>query len=539
MTRPLHSAPRIFISHSSRDSDFGRKLAQDLRSALGNENAVWYDVSGGLQGGQAWWRKIIKEVKERNVFLVILSPDAMESPWVNDEIDLAWRQKNSLAGKLIIPVLYRECDIRDDMKTRQIISFLPPKPYELAFNELLTALGVTSAASLVNTPPLSLPLVPFQVTSTSFVKTELLSKLKQSPFLRGNNVGRVVLSVVLLLLVALGTAGLLAFLGSGGKTVGVASGATGIVSFRDSQNGAGQTDTLTITISGLNAAPSNSHYSAWLINTTDEKILPLGKLIAEGRIFSLGFTNGGNRNLLGEGDRIEITMEQGDVTLPTGTVVFAANFPSHASDNAFIHIKHLLYSFPTTPGKIGLLVGLRDQTKLLNAQAVLLRNAVSSHNTEALKCAAQSLIDIVEGRNGSHFQPLGTLCSLQNISQTGDGFGLSGSNGYIATAKAHASLAATQPDTTDNIRLHAKHVEIAMDNLKGWVATIDQDTLKLLQNTSDTSKVSEIVQLANQVLNGVDIDNDKHVDPIPGETGAITGYLHAQLMAALQLKPAA
>lgn len=360
---------------------------------------------------------------------------------------------------------------------------------------------------------------------------------------RGPNIGRrgyiVLITSLVLVVIAAGTVGLLAFQGGKNNNNIVASGATGTVAFRDSQGGAGQTDTLKITLSGLNAPASGSRYYAWLINTVDEKILPLGKLVANGQSFSLDFTNGGKRNLLGEGDKIEVTLEQGDVSSPTGTIVLAASFPSQDHTNAFTHVKHLLYSFPTTPRKVGLLVGLRSQTQLLSAQALVLQNAVSSRNTLALKCAAQSIIDIIEGQKGSHFQALGTICSFQNISQTGDGFGLLGTNGYIATARSHASLAATQPDTTENIRIHAKHVQIAMDNIQGWVTTIKQDTLNLLQNTSDTSKVAEIVQLANQALNGVDINNDEQVDPVPGEAGAITAYNHAQLMAGLQLKPGA
>jgi hypothetical protein len=131
---------RIFVSHSHKDNDFGIKLVNDLRAALGNEEAVWYDASGGLQGGEAWWQRIVREVRESNVFIVVLSPDAVESGWVNDEIDLAWQQKNSPAGMLIIPVLYRECNIRDDLKTRQIVSFLSPESYDTGLQELLLAL---------------------------------------------------------------------------------------------------------------------------------------------------------------------------------------------------------------------------------------------------------------------------------------------------------------------------------------------------------------------------------------------------------------
>src|SRR5437588_12045142 len=102
MTPSLHPAPRIFVSHSSKDNDFGLKLVQDLRHALGDDTAVWYDASGGLVGGAAWWHKIVEQLTAREVFIVILSPEAMSSPWVRDEITLAWMQKNSATGKRII-----------------------------------------------------------------------------------------------------------------------------------------------------------------------------------------------------------------------------------------------------------------------------------------------------------------------------------------------------------------------------------------------------------------------------------------------------
>jgi formylglycine-generating enzyme required for sulfatase activity len=134
-------ATRVFISHSHADNEFGVRLAEDLRRALGDDSAVWYDVSGGLHGGDAWWRKIVAEIDACPVFLVVLSPEATESRWVNDEIDLAWNLKNSPRGKIIIPVLYRECHPRADLRTRHIISFLAPRPYEAALAETLAALG--------------------------------------------------------------------------------------------------------------------------------------------------------------------------------------------------------------------------------------------------------------------------------------------------------------------------------------------------------------------------------------------------------------
>src|SRR2546421_12156369 len=101
MTSPP-SILRIFVSHSSKDSNFGIKLVRALRRVLGDEDAVWYDELGGLEAGDRWWRKIVKELRDRWVFIVVLSPNALTSSWVNDEINIALRQKEVLSDRLIV-----------------------------------------------------------------------------------------------------------------------------------------------------------------------------------------------------------------------------------------------------------------------------------------------------------------------------------------------------------------------------------------------------------------------------------------------------
>lgn len=134
--------PQIFVSHSSKDDDFGVRLVEDLRHVLRDENAVWYDSRDGLSGGDTWWRKIVQELEARNVFIVILSPNAMASAWVDDEINIAWQRKNSPAKMRLIPVLYQPCKVRADLEALQMISFLPPTTYEVAFSKLLQALRI-------------------------------------------------------------------------------------------------------------------------------------------------------------------------------------------------------------------------------------------------------------------------------------------------------------------------------------------------------------------------------------------------------------
>ncbi len=349
--------------------------------------------------------------------------------------------------------------------------------------------------------------------------------------------GRILLfGALLVILLGGGTVLALALLQKNGTASNPGANASGQVLFFDGTNGTGATDALRITINGLSAAAPGFHYNAWLVNEAAEQSISLGTLTAGGGTFSVNFAgNGSNgqpgKNLLSEGNVVEITLEQGNVTLPTGRVILSATFPPRA----FVHIKHLLFAFPTTPGNVGLLVGLQEQTRLLNAQALVLQNVAANHNAAAVQCVAQSIIDIAEGQQGSNFKQLTALCS--SASATGDGFGILGTNGYASTAAAHASLAATQTDSTDTICQHASEVEIGTKNITGWVTTIDQDALKLLTKANDSAAVQEIVTLSDHAFHGVDANGNGQIDPISGEEGATTAYLRGQLMATLTLTP--
>ncbi|SRR5713226_443078 len=151
---------RIFISHSHLDNDFGTKLAQDLRRVLTDEDAIFYDVLGGVHGGVRWWEKIVEELTARDVFLLVLSQDAMDSLWVRREIDVALNE-----NKYIIPILYRACTIRADLKILQIISFLAPKSYEAAFQEVLSALGLPMQTPIAQQKRASQPGEPTDSTT--------------------------------------------------------------------------------------------------------------------------------------------------------------------------------------------------------------------------------------------------------------------------------------------------------------------------------------------------------------------------------------
>lgn len=310
---------------------------------------------------------------------------------------------------------------------------------------------------------------------------------------------------------------------------------SGQVTFFESQNGSpGHTNALNIVVHGVDAPPAGFQYAAWFINDETEAITPLGTLSAKGQTYVLNYTGASGSNLLAGSDKLEITLEQGTVKVPAGKVILVGRFPLKAS----AHIEHVLVSFPQTPGKIGLLIGVLEQTHLLSIQADVLQNAAASRNTTAIACAAQNLIDIIDGKQGSHYQPLAPACASQNETQIGDGFGLLG-KGYLIGAAEHATFAVNQPDATNAMRQHEKLMNIALSNITGWVTSIEQDALHLRGNPADLAPVQEIVRLADNAYHGVDANSDGQIDSVPGEAGALTAYLQGQLMATLSLTPSA
>ena len=307
--------------------------------------------------------------------------------------------------------------------------------------------------------------------------------------------------------------------------------ASGQVTFFANQNDpAGQTNSLHIDIQRLQAPPSGYNYEAWIINDQTEAVVGLGSLTGENQTWSVTYraTSG---NLLEAGDKLEITQEQGVVNAPAGKVILAGTFPAQA----FQHVQHLLGSFPGTPGKIGLLVGVLQQAHLLDIQASVLQSVSASRDTAAIGCVTQSMLDIIDGTHGAHYQPLAAKCAQRNVTVTGDGFGLLGEHGFVAGAEKHASLALSLKDATNVMRQHAALMDKALTNITGWLTTIEQDVQLLQAHPTDRSSIQEITTLADDAYHGVDVNGDGQIDPVAGEAGALTAYQQGQLMATLAL----
>lgn len=121
---------KIFLSYSREDSETARQLVADLSA---NQMQVWFDQTS-IQPGELWEPAIRRGISEADKVVALLSPPAIESPYVQAEIDYAVEK-----GKSIIPVMYRACDVPLQVRLLQYIDF-DRLGYGRGFELLLRAL---------------------------------------------------------------------------------------------------------------------------------------------------------------------------------------------------------------------------------------------------------------------------------------------------------------------------------------------------------------------------------------------------------------
>jgi tetratricopeptide (TPR) repeat protein/cellulose biosynthesis protein BcsQ len=91
------TAKHVYISYSRKEQSYARSLAEVLRGRGFN---VWIDDSINL--GDRWWQMITQAIRDCAAFIVIMTPDSMESEWVEREVLMAQRE-----SKPIFPLLLR------------------------------------------------------------------------------------------------------------------------------------------------------------------------------------------------------------------------------------------------------------------------------------------------------------------------------------------------------------------------------------------------------------------------------------------------
>ena len=107
MTTGFSQKASIFLSHSSQDKKFVRKLAEDLRQL---DTIVWLDEAEMLPGDNLV-DHICNTITEIDYLAVVLSPNSVGSCWVKYEMELAMHDEIAGRRVRVIPILKENCDI--------------------------------------------------------------------------------------------------------------------------------------------------------------------------------------------------------------------------------------------------------------------------------------------------------------------------------------------------------------------------------------------------------------------------------------------
>lgn len=159
---------------------------------------------------------------------------------------------------------------------------------------------------------------------------------------------------------------------------------------------------------------------------------------------------------------------------------------------------------------------------------------------EKVRLQAEYMLNLILGNQSSEYKDWNANGNIDDVS---DGYGLllNGSNsGYIQGTFTHADLSITSPDATENMLVHGEHVKISTTNVNDWTPLLRDQLIAVIEAPSLSeaeSAIRQSVVLASQIRNGIDINGNENIEPIPGEGGAITAYEHSYYMADIFLRP--
>jgi hypothetical protein len=136
---------QIYVGHAHEDAAVAHRLANDLRAA------GWFTwiAPGSIQPGEKWVEGINRGLEESGVFVLLLSPAAVDSAWVTMETNAAIQSERQEAMRLF-PLLVRPCNPPLLWQSYQWIDFTAD--YRTGLEQLLAQLeGKVVAAPVTPT----------------------------------------------------------------------------------------------------------------------------------------------------------------------------------------------------------------------------------------------------------------------------------------------------------------------------------------------------------------------------------------------------
>jgi hypothetical protein len=132
-----HKYEGIFLSHTSDDKPFVRRLKNDLERH--GVTKVWLDEAE-IQIGDSLIKKIEEGLKMTKYIGVVLSPRSIKSKWVEKELDIAMNREIGSGEVVVLPLVMDECDLPSFLEGKLYADFYSPEKYEDSLQKLLRRL---------------------------------------------------------------------------------------------------------------------------------------------------------------------------------------------------------------------------------------------------------------------------------------------------------------------------------------------------------------------------------------------------------------
>jgi hypothetical protein len=136
-----HEHERIaFISHSTTDKPFVRRLAADL---VAHDVKVWLDEQQ-MMVGDSIPEKIAQGLAESDFFLLVVSQNSVDSQWVKKELNSALVHEIERRKVTVLPIRIDDAKVPDSIIDKIYADFRGS--YEDGFQKLLNSIRAREVA---------------------------------------------------------------------------------------------------------------------------------------------------------------------------------------------------------------------------------------------------------------------------------------------------------------------------------------------------------------------------------------------------------
>jgi hypothetical protein len=111
--------PSIFLSHSSKDKFFARKIAQELQA---HGVRVWIDEAE-INVGDSLTEKIGSAIHETEFMGIVLSRNSVNSNWVQKELQIALNKEIAQRKMVVLPMLLEQVEMPPFLKDKKYADF--------------------------------------------------------------------------------------------------------------------------------------------------------------------------------------------------------------------------------------------------------------------------------------------------------------------------------------------------------------------------------------------------------------------------------